>query len=118
MVFSALVETNASLQITAASVLTLLAQQTGERGHMVHSQKSSSTSNMTNMSYLSGLLLDSDIELAVDHMTRLLLTEDDDRVRSACVKHLLSSGRLLEAEFESSNVNLWCRSSLSYSRRL
>ncbi|TNN04148.1 hypothetical protein fugu_001177 [Takifugu bimaculatus] len=77
MVFSALVETNASLQITAASVLTLLAQQTGERGHMVHGQKSSSTSNTTNMSYLSGLLLDSDIELAVDHLTRLLLTEDD-----------------------------------------
>lgn len=96
MVFSALVETNASLQITAASVLTLLAQQTGERGHMVHGQKSSSTSNMTNKLYLSGLLLDSDIELAVDHLTRLLLTEDDDRVRSACVKHLLSSGRLLE----------------------
>lgn len=117
MVFSALVETNASLQITAASVLTLLAQQTGERGHMVHGQKSSSTSNMTNMSYLSGLLLDSDIELAVDHLTRLLLTEDDDRVRSACVKHLLSSGRLLETEFESSNVNLWCCSSLSSSRR-
>lgn len=118
MVFSALVETNASLQITAASVLTLLAQQTGERGHMVHGQKSSSTSNMTSMSYLSGLLLDSDIELAVDHLTRLLLTEDDGSVRSACVKHLLSSGRLLETEFKSSNVNLWCCSCLSYSRRL
>lgn len=117
MVFSALVETSASLQITASLVLTLLAQQTGERGHMVHSQKSSSTSNMTSMSYLSGLLLDSDIELAVDHLTRLLLTEDDDRVRSACVKHLLS-GRLLETEFESSNVNLWCWSNLSYSRKL
>uniref|UniRef100_A0A674NVD6 MMS19 nucleotide excision repair protein n=1 Tax=Takifugu rubripes TaxID=31033 RepID=A0A674NVD6_TAKRU len=61
MVFSALVETNASLQITAASVLTLLAQQTG-------------------------LLLDSDIELAVDHLTRLLLTEDDDRVSLAVVE--------------------------------
>ncbi|TMS22195.1 MMS19 nucleotide excision repair protein-like protein [Larimichthys crocea] len=49
MVFSALTENNDSLQITATSVLTSLAQQTG-------------------------LLLDSDIELAVDHLTRLLLT--------------------------------------------
>uniref|UniRef100_A0A8D3DTP9 MMS19 nucleotide excision repair protein n=1 Tax=Scophthalmus maximus TaxID=52904 RepID=A0A8D3DTP9_SCOMX len=57
MVFSALSETNASLQITATSMLTSLAQQTG-------------------------LLLDSDVELAVDHLTRLLLTEEDDRVRS------------------------------------
>lgn len=37
---------------------------------------------------LSGLLLDSDIELAVDHLTRLLLTEEDDRVRSAHVEHV------------------------------
>ncbi|XP_041819393.1 MMS19 nucleotide excision repair protein homolog isoform X2 [Chelmon rostratus] len=58
MVFSALAESNASLQITATSVLTSLAQQTG-------------------------LLLDSDIELAVDHLTRLLLTEEDDRVSLA-----------------------------------
>uniref|UniRef100_A0AAQ6IKB8 MMS19 nucleotide excision repair protein n=1 Tax=Anabas testudineus TaxID=64144 RepID=A0AAQ6IKB8_ANATE len=64
MVFSALSETNSSLQITATSVLTSLAQQ-------------------------AGLLLDSDIELAVDHLTRLLLTEEDDRVRSA--SPLLSS---------------------------
>lgn len=73
---------------------------------------------MMNKLYLSGLLLDSDIELAVDHLTRLLLTEDDDRVRSACFKHLLSSGRLVETEFESSIVNLWCCSSLSHHRRL
>uniref|UniRef100_A0A665UXQ1 MMS19 nucleotide excision repair protein n=1 Tax=Echeneis naucrates TaxID=173247 RepID=A0A665UXQ1_ECHNA len=58
MVFSALSETNASLQITATSMLTSLAQQTG-------------------------LLLDSDIELAVDHLTKLVLTEEDDKVRSA-----------------------------------
>lgn len=32
-----------------------------------------------------GLLLDSDIELAVDHLTRLLLTDEDERVRSAPV---------------------------------
>uniref|UniRef100_A0A8C3AYM8 MMS19 nucleotide excision repair protein n=1 Tax=Cyclopterus lumpus TaxID=8103 RepID=A0A8C3AYM8_CYCLU len=65
MVFSALTETDSSLQITATSVLTSLAQQTG-------------------------LLLDSDVELAVDHLTRLLLTEEDDKVRSA----LLSSSIL------------------------
>ncbi|XP_026207027.1 MMS19 nucleotide excision repair protein homolog [Anabas testudineus] len=61
MVFSALSETNSSLQITATSVLTSLAQQ-------------------------AGLLLDSDIELAVDHLTRLLLTEEDDRVSLAVVE--------------------------------
>uniref|UniRef100_A0A8D3C2X0 MMS19 nucleotide excision repair protein n=1 Tax=Scophthalmus maximus TaxID=52904 RepID=A0A8D3C2X0_SCOMX len=60
MVFSALSETNASLQITATSMLTSLAQLC-----------------------VPGLLLDSDVELAVDHLTRLLLTEEDDRVRSA-----------------------------------
>ncbi|KAF3704674.1 MMS19 nucleotide excision repair protein -like protein MMS19-like protein [Channa argus] len=61
MVFSALSETNSSLQITATSVLTSLAQQTG-------------------------LLLDADIELAVDHLIRLLLTEEDDRVSCAVVE--------------------------------
>ncbi|XP_076615443.1 MMS19 nucleotide excision repair protein homolog isoform X2 [Chaetodon auriga] len=61
IVFSALAESNASLQITATSVLTSLAQQ-------------------------AGLLLDSDIELAVDHLTRLLLTEEDDRVSLAVVE--------------------------------
>eukprot|EP00066_Takifugu_rubripes_P000817 XP_003961580.1 PREDICTED: MMS19 nucleotide excision repair protein homolog [Takifugu rubripes] len=74
MVFSALVETNASLQITAASVLTLLAQQTG-------------------------LLLDSDIELAVDHLTRLLLTEDDDRVSLAVVECVGALAELYPATF-------------------
>ncbi|XP_075949262.1 MMS19 nucleotide excision repair protein homolog [Anarhichas minor] len=61
MVFSALTETNSSLQVTATSVLTSLAQQTG-------------------------LLLDSDVELAVDHLTRLLLTEEDNRVSLAVVE--------------------------------
>ncbi|XP_029311433.1 MMS19 nucleotide excision repair protein homolog isoform X2 [Cottoperca gobio] len=61
VVFSALTETNSSLQITAASVLTSLAQQTG-------------------------LLLDSDIELAVDHLSRLLLTEEDGSVSLAVVE--------------------------------
>ncbi|XP_056221346.1 MMS19 nucleotide excision repair protein homolog [Seriola aureovittata] len=61
MVFSALTETNTSLQITATSMLTSLVQR-------------------------PGLLLDSDIELALDHLTRLLLTEDDDGVSLAVVK--------------------------------
>ncbi|XP_055360358.1 MMS19 nucleotide excision repair protein homolog isoform X2 [Betta splendens] len=61
IVFSALSETNSSLQIVATSVLTSLAQQ-------------------------AGLLLDSDVELAVDHLTRLLLTEEDDRVSLAVVE--------------------------------
>lgn len=60
IVFSALSENNDSLQVTATSVLTSLAQQ-------------------------KGLLADSDIELAVDHLTRLLLTEDDKRVCLAVV---------------------------------
>ncbi len=43
--------------------------------------------NITNLLCLSGLLLESDIELAVDHLTRPLLTEEDDRVWSAHVEH-------------------------------
>lgn len=50
-------------------------------------QKFSTVSDITNTLCVSGLLLDSDIELAVDHLTRLLLTEEDDRVRSAHVEH-------------------------------
>uniref|UniRef100_A0A669F3E2 MMS19 nucleotide excision repair protein n=1 Tax=Oreochromis niloticus TaxID=8128 RepID=A0A669F3E2_ORENI len=61
IVFSALSESNSSLQITATSVLTSLAQQ-------------------------AGLLVESDIELALDHLTRLLLTEEDDRVSLAVVE--------------------------------
>ncbi|XP_015243038.1 PREDICTED: MMS19 nucleotide excision repair protein homolog [Cyprinodon variegatus] len=61
MVFSALSESNSSLQITAASLLTSLAQQTG-------------------------LLSDSDIDLAVDHLTRLLLTDEDESVSLAVVE--------------------------------
>uniref|UniRef100_H3CGH5 MMS19 nucleotide excision repair protein n=1 Tax=Tetraodon nigroviridis TaxID=99883 RepID=H3CGH5_TETNG len=74
MAFSALVESNASLQITATSVLTLLARQTG-------------------------LLLDSDVELAVDHLTRLLLTEDDDRVSLAVVECVGALAELHPATF-------------------
>ncbi|XP_072311811.1 MMS19 nucleotide excision repair protein homolog [Eucyclogobius newberryi] len=60
IVFSALSETNDSLQITATSVLTSLAQQ-------------------------EGLLEESDIELTVDHLTKLLLTDEDDGVCRAVV---------------------------------
>ncbi|XP_026172055.1 MMS19 nucleotide excision repair protein homolog isoform X2 [Mastacembelus armatus] len=74
MVFSALTESNSSLQITATSVLTSLAQQTG-------------------------LLLDSDIELAVDHLTRLLLTEEDDRVSLAVVECAGALAQLYPAAF-------------------
>ncbi|XP_068160952.1 MMS19 nucleotide excision repair protein homolog [Antennarius striatus] len=61
MVFSALTETNATLQVTATVVIASLAQQTG-------------------------LLRESDIELAVDHLTRLLLTENDNRISLAVVE--------------------------------
>ncbi|CAL1604897.1 unnamed protein product [Knipowitschia caucasica] len=60
VVFSALTETNDSLQILATSALASLAQQTG-------------------------LLDESDIELAVDHLTKLLLTDEDERVCRAVV---------------------------------
>ncbi|XP_054623207.1 MMS19 nucleotide excision repair protein homolog isoform X2 [Dunckerocampus dactyliophorus] len=58
--FSALSESNSSLQVTAVSVLASLAQQTG-------------------------LLSNSQTELAVDHLTRLLLSDDDDTVSLAVV---------------------------------
>lgn len=88
MVFSALSETNASLQITATSMLTSLAQQTGEIRHISHIhplqiQFLSKIQQTSQRLCVPGLLLDSDVELAVDHLTRLLLTEEDDRVRSA-----------------------------------
>lgn len=73
---------------------------------------------MTSVSYLSGLLLESDIELAVDHLTRLLLTEEDDSVRSDCLKHHFFLGRLLKTEFECANVDLCCCSSLFFDSRL
>ncbi|XP_061823362.1 MMS19 nucleotide excision repair protein homolog isoform X2 [Nerophis lumbriciformis] len=58
--FSALSETNSSLQVTATSVLTSLARQ-------------------------KGLLSNSQIEQAVDHLTRLLLSDEDDKVSLAVV---------------------------------
>uniref|UniRef100_A0A3P9KGM1 MMS19 nucleotide excision repair protein n=1 Tax=Oryzias latipes TaxID=8090 RepID=A0A3P9KGM1_ORYLA len=59
--FSALSESDGSLQIAATALLASLAQQTG-------------------------LLLESDVQLAADHLTRLLLTEDDGRVSVAVVE--------------------------------
>lgn len=106
MVFSALVETDASLQITATSVLTLLAQQPGERSTQ-WCQKSSCTLSVTDMSNLSGLLLDSDIELAVDHLTRLLLTEEDHRVRSVHAGHPFKCGLMMLQQWVSWQENVW-----------
>nr|XP_046233363.1 MMS19 nucleotide excision repair protein homolog [Scatophagus argus] len=74
IVFAALMESNASLQITAASVLTSLAQHTA-------------------------LLSDSDIELAVAHLTKLLLTEEDDRVSLAVVECVGALAELHPAAF-------------------
>lgn len=106
MVFSALVESNASLQITATSVLTLLAQQTGERTAQC-SQKFSFTLNLMDMSCLPGLLLDSDIELAVDHLTRLLLTEEDSRVRFVNVERLFKCGFMMLQQCVLWRENAW-----------
>ncbi|XP_061667031.1 MMS19 nucleotide excision repair protein homolog isoform X2 [Syngnathoides biaculeatus] len=58
--FAALSETNSSLQITATSVLSSLAKQTG-------------------------LLSSSQIELAVDHLARLVLSDEGDDVSLAVV---------------------------------
>ncbi|XP_029561923.1 MMS19 nucleotide excision repair protein homolog [Salmo trutta] len=61
IVFSALSEDSAGLQITSLRVLTALSQQTV-------------------------LLLKSDVELAVDHLTRLILEEEDAKVSLAVVE--------------------------------
>lgn len=106
MVFSALVENDASLQITATSVLTLLARQTGERTTQ-HCQKSSFALSVMDMSNLSGLLLDSDIELAVDHLTRLLLTEEDNRVRSVHAGRLFKCGFMMLQQGVLWQENVW-----------
>ncbi|XP_029484960.1 MMS19 nucleotide excision repair protein homolog isoform X2 [Oncorhynchus nerka] len=61
IVFSALSENSAGLQITSLRVLTALSQQTV-------------------------LLLESDVELAVDHLTKLILEEEDAKVSLAVVE--------------------------------
>uniref|UniRef100_A0A671LVL6 MMS19 nucleotide excision repair protein n=1 Tax=Sinocyclocheilus anshuiensis TaxID=1608454 RepID=A0A671LVL6_9TELE len=61
VVFSALTESSAGLQVTATGVLTALGQQ-------------------------PGLLAQTDVEKAVDHLTRLILEEDDTKVSLAVVE--------------------------------
>lgn len=79
IVFSALSETNDSLQIMATSVLTSLAQQ-------------------------KGLLEESDVEVAVDHLTKLLLTDEDDRVCLAVVECTGALAALHPAQFISKMI--------------
>lgn len=109
IVFSALTESNGALQITATSVLTLLARQSGETaGRRADSIGNSAMlhthTHVTDVLHLPGLLLDSDIELAVDHLTRLLLTEEDGRVRSAHVEH-----PSLVRSLSDSSCSLYCK---------
>ncbi|XP_071369573.1 MMS19 nucleotide excision repair protein homolog isoform X3 [Centroberyx affinis] len=74
IVFSALLESNAGLQITATCVLTSLGRQTG-------------------------LLLDSDVLLAVEHLTRLVLEEEDHKVSLAIVECAGALAKLQPAAF-------------------
>lgn len=69
VVFSALSETSAGLQVTATRVLTALSQQ-------------------------PGLLAPTDVENAVDHLTRLILEEEDTQVSLAVVECSGSLARL------------------------
>uniref|UniRef100_A0A4W4E4G0 MMS19 nucleotide excision repair protein n=1 Tax=Electrophorus electricus TaxID=8005 RepID=A0A4W4E4G0_ELEEL len=76
VVFSALAESNASLQITAAKVLTKLGQQ-------------------------PGVLAQPDVEMAVDHLSRLVLEEHDAKVSLAVAECAGSLSRLHPAPFAS-----------------
>ncbi|KAK6301954.1 hypothetical protein J4Q44_G00280070 [Coregonus suidteri] len=79
IVFSALSESNADLQITSMRLLTALGQQTG-------------------------LLLESDVELVVDHLTRLILEEEDAKVSLAVVECAGALAHLHPAAFISKMV--------------
>ncbi|KAF5889112.1 MMS19 nucleotide excision repair protein, partial [Clarias magur] len=79
MVFSALSESNASLQVTATKVLATLGQQ-------------------------SGLLMETDVELGVDHLTRLVVEDDDAQLGSAVTDCAGSLARLHPAVFASRMV--------------
>uniref|UniRef100_A0A6Q2YID8 MMS19 nucleotide excision repair protein n=1 Tax=Esox lucius TaxID=8010 RepID=A0A6Q2YID8_ESOLU len=79
IVFSALSESNAGLQITSMHVLTALGQQTG-------------------------LLVESDVKLAVDHLTRIVLEEEDVTVSTAVVESAGTLARLHPAAFISNMV--------------
>ncbi|XP_060795486.1 MMS19 nucleotide excision repair protein homolog [Neoarius graeffei] len=79
VVFAALAESNASLQVIATKVLATLSQH-------------------------SGLLLETDVEIAVDHLTRLVLEEDDAQVSLAVMDCAGSLARLHPAVFASRMV--------------
>lgn len=79
VVFSALAESSAGLQITATKVLTTLGQQ-------------------------PGLLAESEVEKAVDHLTRLVLEEEDAQVSVAVVECAGSLSRLHPTGFTSRMV--------------
>ncbi|KAJ7987643.1 hypothetical protein DPEC_G00328610 [Dallia pectoralis] len=79
IVFSALSESNAGLQITSMRVLTALGQQTG-------------------------LLVESDVKLAVDHLSKIILEEIDDSVSLAVVESAGALARLYPAAFISNMV--------------
>ncbi|KAM6951361.1 MMS19 nucleotide excision repair protein homolog [Aplochiton taeniatus] len=74
IVFSTLAESSTGLQITGTRVLTALGQQ-------------------------KGLLLEKDVELAVDHLNRLVLEEDDAKVSLAVVECAGSLAILYPAAF-------------------
>ncbi|XP_059892455.1 MMS19 nucleotide excision repair protein homolog isoform X1 [Gadus macrocephalus] len=69
VVFSALAENNSDLQVTSMRVLSALGQQ-------------------------NGLLLESDVERAVDHLNRLILEEDDSKVSVSVIVCAESLSRL------------------------
>ncbi|KAI5102983.1 mMS19 nucleotide excision repair protein-like, partial [Silurus meridionalis] len=69
VVFSALAESNAALQVTAMKVLTTLGKQ-------------------------SGMLTEADMEIAVEHLTRLVVEENDAQVSSAVTDCAGSLARL------------------------
>ncbi|KAK3559804.1 hypothetical protein QTP86_020786 [Hemibagrus guttatus] len=79
VVFSALAESNANLQVTATKVLATLAQE-------------------------SGLLEETDAEIAVDHLIRLVVEEDDAQVSLAVMDCAGSLARLHPAVFASRMV--------------
>ncbi|XP_027014879.2 MMS19 nucleotide excision repair protein homolog isoform X1 [Tachysurus fulvidraco] len=79
VVFSALTESSANLQVTATKVITTLAQQ-------------------------PGLIEKTDVDITVDHLTKLVLEEDDAQVSLAVMNCAGSMARLHPAVFISRMV--------------
>ncbi|XP_064176913.1 MMS19 nucleotide excision repair protein homolog [Anguilla rostrata] len=79
LVFSALSESNTGLRVIASRVLTALGQQ-------------------------PGLLLPSDVELAADHLTRLVLEEDEPQICSAVMDCSCALARLYPDAFASKMI--------------